>query len=178
MTIDPPDQPGSYVLVLDLVQEGVVWFSRAGAEAPQVPREVEAPPPPPSGEVNLALRRPARASSSESSELGPAKAVDGNRETRWASKASDPQWLLVDLGQVLPLHRVVLRWERAFGRTYEIQVSEDGERWTTAARRERWMGKTDDTMTLAPGTRGRFVRMYGIARGTRWGYSLWEFEVY
>jgi endo-1,4-beta-D-glucanase Y len=25
---------------------------------------------------------------------------------------------------------------------------------------------------------GRYVRVYGTARGTAWGYSLWEFEVY
>jgi mannan endo-1,4-beta-mannosidase len=25
---------------------------------------------------------------------------------------------------------------------------------------------------------GRYVRMYGTARGTSWGYSLWEFDVY
>ena len=25
---------------------------------------------------------------------------------------------------------------------------------------------------------GRYVRMYGTVRGTQYGYSLWEFEVY
>jgi beta-glucosidase len=25
---------------------------------------------------------------------------------------------------------------------------------------------------------GRYVRMYGTQRGTQYGYSLWEFQVY
>jgi hypothetical protein len=25
---------------------------------------------------------------------------------------------------------------------------------------------------------GRYIRMYGTARGTRYGYSLYEFQVY
>ena len=32
-------------------------------------------------------------------------------------------------------------------------------------------------MTGLSGT-GRYVRMYGTQRGTQYGYSLWEFEVY
>jgi phosphodiesterase/alkaline phosphatase D-like protein len=31
---------------------------------------------------------------------------------------------------------------------------------------------------LSVSGQGRYVRMYGTARGTAWGYSLWEFEVY
>ncbi len=38
------------------------------------------------------------ASSSEE-KFGPEMAIDKNFETRWASEFSDPQWLLIDLGQ-------------------------------------------------------------------------------
>src|SRR5688500_1645047 len=48
--------------------------------------------------LNLAQNRPATASSSESSVFPAASAVDGNTGTRWASAASDPQWIYVDLG--------------------------------------------------------------------------------
>src|SRR5687768_10019838 len=50
------------------------------------------------GTSNVALNKPATASSSENSGLLPAKAVDGTTTTRWSSAFSDPQWLQVDLG--------------------------------------------------------------------------------
>jgi len=35
-----------------------------------------------------------------------------------------------------------------------------------------------DDITLGSAASGRYVRMLGVARGTQYGYSLWEFEVY
>jgi beta-glucosidase len=34
------------------------------------------------------------------------------------------------------------------------------------------------TQALAVTGTGRYVRMYGTVRGTQYGYSLWEFQVY
>ncbi len=31
LTVDAPQRPGTYTLAVDLVEEGVTWFSRAGA---------------------------------------------------------------------------------------------------------------------------------------------------
>lgn len=130
----------------------------------------------PTAADNLALGRPASASSQESPALGPERAVDGNATSRWSSQFSDPQWLQVDLGAVRSVRRVVLRWETAYGRNYQIQVSSDGANWSTVASRQNWAGGTD-SLSFAP-TSARFVRVYGTARGTSWGYSLYEFEVY
>ncbi|MBD0256054.1 MAG: discoidin domain-containing protein, partial [Cytophagales bacterium] len=53
---------------------------------------------PPAGS-NLALNKPAVASSTENTTLTGAQAVDGSATTRWASVLGvDPQWLQVDLG--------------------------------------------------------------------------------
>jgi hypothetical protein len=70
---------------------------------------------------------------------------------------------------------VLLRWEAAYGRNYVIQVSDNNTVWTNAASQSSGDGGND---TLAVGRTGRYVRMYGTARGTEWGYSLYEFEVY
>ena len=32
--------------------------------------------------------------------------------------------------------------------------------------------------TLAVNGTGRYIRMYGTARATQYGYSLWEFQAY
>jgi hypothetical protein len=131
------------------------------------------PPPPPS--TNLALNKPALASSVENGTFPASAAVDGNGGTRWSSAFSDPQWIRVDLGATFRINRVVLRWETAFGRAYQIQVSPDGNNWTTIRTTTTSPGGVEDFGVT--GT-GRFVRMLGTTRGTQWGYSLWEFEIY
>jgi hypothetical protein len=124
---------------------------------------------------NLALNRPTTASSTESTAFAANLAVDGNGGTRWSSAFSDPQWIRVDLGASRSINRVVLRWEAAFGRSYQIQTSPDGNTWTTIRSTTAGAGGVED---LAVTGTGRFVRMNGTARGTQWGYSLWELEVY
>ncbi|HEY1012661.1 MAG TPA: glycosyl hydrolase family 18 protein, partial [Herpetosiphonaceae bacterium] len=124
---------------------------------------------------NLAQGKPATASSIETAEFPAGLAVDGSQATRWASALSDPQWLQVDLGASYALNRVVLRWEAAYGRSYQIQVSNDASAWTTVATVTNGDGGVDD---LAVSGTGRYVRMLGTQRATAWGYSLWEFEAY
>jgi hypothetical protein len=137
--------------------------------------------PVPSG--NLALGRPAVGSSQEAAQFSPDKAVDGNGLTRWASAAGvDPQWLYVDLGASYPVDRVVLHWERAYGKAYQIQVTTDasitaGTVWTTVVNQANGDGGIDDIGLSTP-VNARYVRVYGTQRGTQWGYSLWELEVF
>lgn len=125
--------------------------------------------------TNLAVNRPVTASSTESASLTANLAVDGNGGTRWSSAFSDPQWIRVDLGATRTITRVVLRWETAFGRSYQIQTSSDGTTWTTIHSTTTGAGGVEDFAVTGS---GRFVRMNGTARGTQWGYSLWELEVY
>jgi beta-glucanase (GH16 family) len=151
-----------------------VTFCPSGSVTP--PRATPTPTPTtssPSG--NLALNRPALASSSESASFAANFAVDGNTGTRWSSAFSDPQWIRVDLGSTFGINRVVLRWEAAFARAYQIQTSPDGNTWTTISSTTTGDGGVDD---VAVSGSGRYVRMNGTARGTAWGYSLLEMEVY
>ncbi len=126
--------------------------------------------------ANLALNKPATASSNETTLLTPNLAVDGNTTTRWASAFSDPQWLQVDLGATMSINRVVLNWEAAYATTYQIQTSNDGATWTTIYSRTSGAGGINDLTGLS--SSGRYVRMYGTARATVYGYSLYEFEIY
>ncbi len=128
------------------------------------------------GIVNMALNKTATASSVENTGTEALKAFDGNTGTRWASNMSDPQWIYVDLGATKSITRVKLNWETAYGKTYKIQVSDNASSWTDIYSTTTGNGGIDDLSGLS-GT-GRYVRMYGTARGTGWGYSLWEFEVY
>ena len=127
---------------------------------------------PPGGGTNLALNRPASASSTESSSLGAANAVDGKTTTRWASKeGSDPQWISVDLGVSTAISQVKLNWEAAYGKAYTIQTSDDNKTWTTIYTTTAGHGGTEDHTVNG---HGRYVRMDGTKRGTSYGYSLYE----
>jgi len=124
---------------------------------------------------NLALGKSATASSVEFAGVEPNKAFDGNMGTRWSSRFVDPGWIYVDLGQNYTFNQVVLRWETAYARRYGIYVWR-GSYWQNLY----WTDSGDggvDTITFSP-TTGRWILMYGVQRGTPWGYSLWEFEVY
>ncbi|MGC4891160.1 discoidin domain-containing protein [Micromonospora sp. DT227] len=124
--------------------------------------------------TNAAQGRPATASSTENAGTPASAAVDGDPGTRWASAAADPQWLRVDLGSVRTVCRVVLTWEAAYARAYQIQTSTDGTTWTSVYGTTSGDGGTD-AVTVS-GT-GRYLRVYGTARATGYGYSLWELAV-
>ncbi len=134
------------------------------------------PPPPPPPSPNLALYKPAVASSSYSQTYAPVNAVDGSLATRWSSQFTDSEWIYVDLQGTYNITEVKLRWEIAYGASYQIDVSSDAATWTTIATVAPGDGGLDD-LTGLTGT-GRYVRMNGISRGTQYGYSLYEFEVY
>ncbi|WP_030157470.1 discoidin domain-containing protein [Glycomyces sp. NRRL B-16210] len=125
---------------------------------------------------NLALGRPAEASTFQ--EWGghtPAMATDGDLATRWASEWGDDQWLSVDLGRTTDFGTVQLVWETAYATGYEIQVSEDGDQWSTIHTVTDGNGGAD---TIALAGSGRYVRVLCTQRATEWGVSLFEFGVY
>ncbi|MCZ2523704.1 galactose-binding domain-containing protein [Streptomyces sp. HB2AG] len=129
--------------------------------------------------ADLAAGVPATASSSESNpftDYGPARAVDRDRNTRWASDWSDDQWLRLDLGAVRTVGRVTLDWERAYARGYRVEVSADGADWRTVWSTTAGDGGLDTaSFAAAP---ARYVRVHGTERGTKYGYSLHEVGVF
>ncbi|MFB6810307.1 discoidin domain-containing protein [Streptomyces sp. NPDC056387] len=129
--------------------------------------------------VNLAAGAPASASSAEWNPFvsyAPGRAVDGDRNTRWASDWNDDQWLRIDLGSAGVVRRVTLDWERAYGKSYRIEVSTDDANWQTVWSTTSGDGGLD-TAQFA-GVPARYVRIHSVGRGTQWGYSLHEVGVY
>lgn len=125
---------------------------------------------------NLARNRPTTASSTETANFPASLATDGDPGTRWSSAYSNPQWLQVDLGSNQAVNRVVLRWEAAYGKAFQIQLSDDTTTWRTVYSTTTGAGGVQDLTGLTGS--GRYIRVYGTQRGTTYGYSLYEFEVY
>lgn len=126
---------------------------------------------------NLALGKTATTSGNDTSNSDPKAAIDGDTSTRWASARTDSQWYTIDLGAPSKIHQINLLWESAYGKEYDIQVIDDSGEVTTVVN-ERNGSAGWKRYTLGEPVQGRYVRMQGIKRGSTYGYSLYEFEVY
>lgn len=124
---------------------------------------------------NIAQGKTTWATSSESANLTPSKAVDGDTSTRWASERSDAQAITVDLGSSAVVEEVVLQWEAAYAEDFEVQLSdsaESGYRTVTTV-----TDGTGGTQTLPAVATARYLRLKLDQRGTGYGYSLLELQV-
>jgi hypothetical protein len=82
----------------------------------------------------------------------------------------------VDLGKVMKVNRVGLRWEAAYASAYTIEVSTDGTTWREVYSTEAGQGE-EEMITFDP-VDARYVRLTGRKRGTEFGYSLFDFAIY
>ena len=71
----------------------------------------------------------------------------------------------------------IRRIPNAYGKDFKIQVSDDNATWTDAYSMTGGTGGTQ-ILRLATPVKKRYVRMLGLKRGTAYGYSLYELEVY
>jgi hypothetical protein len=79
--------------------------------------------------TNLALRKPASATSARD-DAPAALAVDGGTRTGWTARDNGlPQSLTVDLGQRTAIGGARLIWQGDASRKIEIRISDDGQRW-------------------------------------------------
>jgi hypothetical protein len=124
--------------------------------------------------VNLALNKLVYASSTAYGQ--PGLVTDGDSNTRWASKGSDDEWIYVDLGEQKSVNGVGLNWENAYAKSFKIEVSTDAKTWKEVYSTTE--GKVGEQQVLFSEETARYVRMHGIERGSYWGYSLYNFEVY
>jgi hypothetical protein len=96
--------------------------------------------------------------------------------TRWESAASDPQWIMVDLGAAKDINRVILKWHTNYAKAFQIQASTTSTTWTDVYSTTKGASYSVTDVTFAR-TSARYVRMNGTQRGTTNGYSLFAFMV-
>jgi alpha-L-fucosidase len=129
--------------------------------------------------VRPSLTSGAKASASNvfknGSEFAPAKAVDDDSNTRWATDDGTREcWLEVDLGAERTFDGAFLSegWDRVRG--YALEVRGAAGRWRTF-----WQGTTIGVAGAAlsfPPATGRVVRLHVIeAEGAP---TFWDFELY
>jgi hypothetical protein len=129
-----------------------------------------------SGSTNLALNKGSTASSSDNTARPASAAFDSSSTSRWSSQYSDNQWISVDLGAAMTINHIVLKWETAYGKSFQIQTATNGSNWQTVYSTTTGTGGTSDITFNA--VSARYVRMVGLKRGSTFGYSLYDFQIY
>ncbi|NLG19638.1 MAG: T9SS type A sorting domain-containing protein [Fibrobacter sp.] len=131
---------------------------------------------------NLAAGKTLTASSTENGH--PVNdAVDGSMTTRWGSvlyNGADltcQEWLAVDLGGTYNINEVTVVWEAAHGTQYTIDISQDGNSWTSIATESAGNGGTD-VFQISPAASAKHVRVHATKRSLQYaGVSIYEFQV-
>ena len=107
------------------------------------------------------------------------KAVDGDSSTRYGS-AQHPgaNWFQVDLGGEYEIHTVAIDFESARAIDFKIQISDDGEKWTTV--KDVTDNKTLNwRYTLSNPMKAHYVKIdVSKTSNAEWGFSMYEFQVY
>ncbi len=157
-----------------------------------------------SADVFVAPRMPliskgakAIASSAENIGTVPENINDGDMSSRWGSNHTDDEWIILDLGADCYISRAAVTWEAAYASLYSIDIAPDGcqtERLTmniagqSMARNvpvdAAWTSQTTcsaqgaGTVETQLGITGRYVRVHGLKRGSQYGYSIYELELF
>lgn len=131
---------------------------------------------------NLALNKTAIATSGTA-----AAGNNGSQGDRWESVHSDPQTWQVDLGSSQTFNAIVIYWEGAYGKTFTIEAGNDvdvetgyltGGTTIASVTGQTLAGFPYKQVIPVSSTTARYIKFNGIERGTVYGYSFWEFEVY
>ena len=125
---------------------------------------------------NLAFGKKVTASSATGIARDASLIVDGGAGSRWESEYNDFQWICLDLGKKEKIEKVVLKWETACAKEYELQISNDGKVWKTVHTEKNGTGGTE--VIELPSLKARYVKVACSKRATSFGYSLYEMEVY
>ena len=126
----------------------------------------------------------------------PDMAIDGDSNTRWASKIfkKDIESFTLDLGQMTTFNQIIIKWEY-WATRYAIEVSVDGNNWEKIADQENALKEKDppqpvDIINFDNTKNTRYIRitMYerpknsgakaGCSQWTPDAFSIWEFEVF
>ncbi len=137
---------------------------------------------------NLALGKEVTASSSFNDFYTPDKMVDGTKRrggdfdySRWNSQATKgEEWILVDLGAVVPVSSVRIEWWdwQNLAGTINVLASADGEKYAPIGNVEGNFQVAYNHFALDEAVEARYIKIVLNDCIGDWGYSILELEVY
>ena len=111
--------------------------------------------------------------------------LDGNFDTRWSVQGTEksPCWGIYDVGSIKELDKLYLAYYSGAARKthFRVEVSEDGETYTSVIADGYTSGETDEFEEYdLGGIRGRYIKIYGLGNDSyasaSWN-SISEFAV-
>ena len=135
---------------------------------------------------NRALNRPVSVSGLEVQDgrFTAEMANDGDPATRVSLERKDDAWWQVDLEQPVTIDKIVINWSER-PHSYQIQVSEDGENWTTVHEDLTCVEKSSgiETIQMTTPVNARYVRYQQLKQFLYEGNAYYsgnfrEFEVW
>jgi hypothetical protein len=161
----PHEIPNSYSHAPD-------WLYPEGGNPPPTDLFTRAKCPDGTSKVKIASTNSAKWETSR--HHPPEYAFDDYTMTRWSSWDKTAKWIAADMGAARTVKRVYLVWETAYGKDYDIQVSNDSVAWNTGKQVRGGNGQAD---VIDLDAKGRYIQMMGVNGGTTYGYSLYEFTI-
>ena len=122
-----------------------------------------------------AFGKTVQSSGTESVAFSASNLVDNNTATRYASNFADDAWFIVDLKNTYTINQVILNWEAAYGKQYEILVSTDGVNYSRVIKQSNGVGGVENWNI--DNVKARYVKFQGVERALPYGYSLWDIKV-
>lgn len=123
---------------------------------------------------NLALNSTVYASSNNGA-MTADLAADEKLDTRWQALTNVNEWIMFDLNDFYLVNQLILNWEVAYGKVYDIQTSLDGTTWNTVYSETNSNGGEDIIQGInAP---CRYVRINCTTGGTDYAFSLWDVAI-
>ena len=140
--------------------------------------------------TNAAFGKPVTASSQfnhpENGLLAAKNVTDGSISTRWGSNEEDiefkNEWIKVDLEAVETIEKVVIKWEGAYAKSFDVQISTNNNTWETIYTTTSGTGNTT-TITPTSPVSARYIQVNCNQKISPWeghfyGYSILELEAY
>lgn len=96
----------------------------------------------------------------------PTNMTQAQKDAAVAESKTKPLWIAFDLEGYYDVDRVTLFRHGAFPDTFEIQVSDDGETYTTVTTKSGYADYTQEALSIDfPTVRTRYIRVYVTVRG-------------
>lgn len=111
----------------------------------------------------------------------PAAGHDGNPGSRWESASKDPQYWQWNMAEAQTFNRIKIVWEGAYAKTFNIKAGDACDDLAVIASVE---GQSlagfpyTQIIELEESVTASSIQFEGLERGTNYGYSFWEFDVY
>jgi hypothetical protein len=112
-------------------------------------------------------------------QFAPAKAIDNNETTRWASAdTAGTHWVQVNLGSPQTVRTVRINWEAAYGQSYTIRLSPNGTTWSTPVTVTGNAGAGWRAYSFTPVANTQYVRVTITSAVTGLVVSAWTVTVH